>query len=106
MLAVVAISSCLRQPLSLWRSLAVALGVVLLVFPLSALSESLWLSFGAVAAIGWLAMGQGSRRLIVLLPVMMSVLGAVLFEQWSLSAPLANILLIPLYSFLVIPLAL
>ena len=106
MLAVVAISSCLRQPLSLWRSLAVALGVVRVVFPLSALSESLWLSFGAVAAIGWLAMGQGSRRLIVLLPVMMSVLGAVLFEQWSLSAPLANILLIPLYSFLVIPLAL
>ncbi|MEE2869590.1 MAG: DNA internalization-related competence protein ComEC/Rec2 [Pseudomonadota bacterium] len=106
MLAVVAISSCLRQPFSLWRSLAMALCVVLLVFPLSALSESLWLSFGAVAAIGWLAMGQGSRRLIVLLPAVMSVLGAVLFEQWSLSAPLANIVLIPLYSFLVIPLAL
>ena len=106
MLAVVAVAQCARVSVPLWKSLGVALLMVLLLFPLSALSESLWLSFGAVAAIAMLVTSHGARWLLVLLPVMMAMLGAILFQQWSISAPLANLFLIPLYTCIVVPLAL
>ncbi|MCG8391543.1 MAG: DNA internalization-related competence protein ComEC/Rec2 [Pseudomonadales bacterium] len=106
MLVVLALARCLRVPVPLWQSLVLALLAVLLLMPLSALSESLWLSFGAVAFIAALMTGHGSRRLLVLLPVMMTLAGVLLFEQWTVTAPLANLVLVPLYSLLVIPLAL
>lgn len=106
MLAVVAVAQCIRVAVPLWKSLGVALLLVLMLFPLSALSESLWLSFGAVAAIAMLVTSHGARRLLVLLPVVMALVGAILFQQWSVSAPLANLLLIPLYTCVVVPLAL
>ena len=106
MLSVVALASLSRRPVSLWSSLGWALLVVLLLQPLSALSESLWLSFAAVAVIAALMTGHSGRRLLLLLPVLMTVLSAALFGQWSLLSPLANVLLIPLYSLLVIPLTL
>lgn len=106
MLTVVALASLLRRAISLWASLGWALLIVLLVQPLSALSESLWLSFAAVAAIAVLMTGYGGRRLMILLPVLMAVLSAALFSQWSLASPLANLILVPLYSLLVIPLTL
>ncbi|MED5388905.1 MAG: DNA internalization-related competence protein ComEC/Rec2 [Pseudomonadota bacterium] len=106
MLSVVAVARCARVPLPLWQSLAMALLLVLLVFPLSALSESLWLSFGAVAVIAVLVTSHSARWLMILLPAVMTLVGALLFQQWSMSAPLANLLLVPLYTCLVVPLAL
>lgn len=106
MLSVVALASVMRYQANLWSSLGWALLVVLVVQPLSALSESLWLSFAAVAVIALLMMGHGGRRLMLLLPLLMTLLSAALFGQWSLLSPLANLLLIPLYSLLIIPLTL
>lgn len=106
MLAVVAGAQCTRVAVPLWKSLGMALLLVLLLFPLSALSESLWLSFGAVLTIAVLLTSHGGRRLLVLLPLVMALVGAILFQQWSVSAPLANLVLIPLYTCLVVPLAL
>ncbi len=106
MLLVVALAVMLRRQFCLWASLGWALLIVLLMNPLAALSESLWLSFSAVAVIALLMTGHGGRRLMLLLPVIMTVLSAALFAQWSLVSPLANLLLIPLYSLLVIPLTL
>lgn len=106
MLAVVALAQCARVAVPLWKSLGVALMLVLLLFPLSALSESLWLSFGAVAAIAMLVTCHGARGLMVLLPTVMALVGAMLFQQWSVSAPLANLVLIPLYTCVVVPFAL
>lgn len=106
MLAVVAGAQCTRVAVPLWKSLGVALLLVLLLFPLSALSESLWLSFGAVAAIAMLVTSHDARKLLILLPVVMALVSAILFQQWSVSAPLANLLLIPLYTCVVVPLAL
>ena len=106
MLIVVALAQWWRVPVSLWRALGMALLVVLLITPLAALSASLWLSFGAVACIAMLTRSHAPWRLMLLLPVVMAVAGAVLFQQWTPSAPLANLILVPLYTLLVIPAAL
>ncbi|EKF75224.1 DNA internalization-like protein [Alcanivorax hongdengensis A-11-3] len=106
MLSLLALCQWLRVRLALWRVLGLALLIVLLLFPLSSLSMSLWLSFGAVAVIAWLTTGRPDGRLMLWLPVVMMVAGGLLFGQWSWSSPLANLLLVPLYAMLVIPLAL
>ncbi|MEQ3723852.1 DNA internalization-related competence protein ComEC/Rec2 [Alcanivorax sp.] len=106
MLMVVALAQWWRVPISLWRALGLALLVVLLMTPLAALSASLWLSFGAVACIAMLTRSHAPWRLLLLLPAVMAVASAVLFQQWTPSAPLANLLLVPLYTLLVIPAAL
>ena len=106
MLIVVALAQWWRVPISLGRALALALLVVLMIMPLAALSESLWLSFGAVAFIAMLTRSHASWRLIILLPTVMTMASAVLFQQWTPSAPLANLILVPLYTLLVIPAAL
>lgn len=106
MLSVMALASLFRRQNPLWLSLGWALLLVLLVHPLSALSESLWLSFAAVGVIAVLMTGHSGRRLVLLLPLLMTVLSAALFSQWSLVSPVANLVLIPLYSLLIIPLTL
>lgn len=106
MLLVLAVASLRRREVSVWNSLGWALLAVLLTQPLSALSQSLWLSFAAVAVIAALMMGHSGRRLMLLLPVQIMLLSAALFSQWSLLAPVANLVLIPLYSLLIIPLTL
>ncbi len=85
--------------------LGLALLAVLLVQPLAALSAGLWLSFTAVAAI--LLLIDGTRwPVMVALPLLMAVLGAWLFDTWAWLSPLANLLLVPLFSVLVVPAAL
>ena len=114
MIAVVAAARLLRRPLGMWQALALALLVILLVDPLSALQAGFWLSFAGVAWLVWcLPVQGGSRRwlreflsaqgvaTVGLLP-----LGAVLFHQASLAGPLANLLAIPWWSLVVVPLSL
>lgn len=82
--------------------LGLALLVVLLVQPLAVLSAGLWLSFTAVAVI--LLLIDGTRwPVMVTLPILMAVLGAWLFGTWAWLSPLANLLLVPLFSALVVP---
>jgi competence protein ComEC len=97
-------------------SLAAALLLVLLFDPLSVMASGFWLSFLAVAVILYVA--QGGKTLVPmsrwrewgriqwavtvgLAPVLLA-----LFQQASLSSPLANLIAIPVIDLLVVPLTL
>jgi competence protein ComEC len=112
MIAVVAAARLSRRG---WRpvdALSLASIAVLLCDPLSALTAGFWLSFGGVAWLLW-CLPRGSGHLfrdflsaqavatIGLLP-----LGAVLFGQASLAGPLTNLIAIPWWSLVVVPLSL
>ncbi len=86
--------------------------LVVLMNPMSILSASLWLSFGAVGLIlfllagrlkqgnAWMAMGKINVLIGVgLMPILM-----LNFQQISLISPIANILAVPLLSLCVVPL--
>ncbi|WP_093138062.1 DNA internalization-related competence protein ComEC/Rec2 [Pseudoxanthomonas sp. GM95] len=112
MIAVVALARCGRRPASGVQSLALATLAVLLVDPLSPLVAGFWLSF---AGVGWLlwclprsdapllrqflsAQGVASLGLLPLT--------VVLFGQASLAGPLANLVAIPWWSLVIVPLSL
>jgi competence protein ComEC len=114
MLTVLALAFWGRREPRPFTALVVALFVVLLIDPWAVLSAGFWLSFGAMAAILWVAFGrvalpdklrgwltvQGAVTL-ALAPVLF-----LLFQQVSLISPFANAVAIPLVSWLVTPLAL
>lgn len=100
------------------RVLALALLVVILIDPWAVLAAGFWLSFGAVAALlyigsavigqagGWPARVHGWGVIqwaatLASLPVLLLV-----FQQFPLVSPLANLLAVPVISFIVTPLAL
>lgn len=105
-----------RQPAPS-RILALALLAVLILDPWAVRAPGFWLSFGAVAALFWIArtptatagwqqgLGAWGRTqwaaTLASLPVVLLV-----FQQLSLVSPLANALAIPLVSFAIAPLAL
>jgi competence protein ComEC len=96
------------------RLLAAALLVVLLLDPLAVMASGFWLSFLAVGAILYVAVGRtdptswrGRWRMwsrtqwavtLGLTPLLL-----LLFQQTSLSAPLANLIAIPVTSFIIVP---
>jgi len=102
---------------------AIALGLVLLRDPLAVASAGFWLSFFAVAVIlystafkvvrnqgdrfsqlrrGWRSWGRIQWMITIgLLPVL-----AIWFGQSSWVAPIANLIMIPVFSFLVVPMVL
>ena len=115
MLAAFTLGVLLRRRLGAADILGLAMIGVLLLDPLSASEASFWLSFGAVAAIlfvfgnrrgapqGWLmdllrtqwAVGIG------LLPLL-----AFFFQRAGFTAPFANLVEVPIFSLLVVPLVL
>lgn len=104
MLAVWFLCRLLRWRWPRQRVLALALLAVLIWQPLAPLGNGFWLSFLAVAA---LMLVVDSRPNLMSLQCLMSlVLGALaafLFSQWGLVSVLANLLLIPLFSFVLVP---
>lgn len=112
MIAVVVAARLWRRPQRADESLALAAIAMLLVAPLSPLAPGFWLSFVGVAWLMWCLPHGGGHRLreflgaqgvatLGLLP-----LSAVLFGQASLAGPLANLLAVPWWSLVVVPLAL
>lgn len=114
MLAVTAVALWLGQITSVAVVLTLALFVVSLLDPWAVLSPGFWLSFGAVAVILFVCVGQagpphwlaGWARTqwavtLGLVPAMLAM-----FQQVSLVSPLANAFAIPVVSLLVVPLAL
>ena len=97
-----------------WRTLALALAVIVLVDPWAPLSPGLWLSFGAVVLIFYAGTGwsRGESRLVQwgrvqwAITVGLAPAALLLFGQVSLAGPLANALAIPLVSVVITPLAL
>lgn len=102
-----------RRALEPWLAFAAALVMILTLDPLAPLGAGFWLSFGAVAGLlliaplvhhggmigGWLRAQWGVS--MALAPVL-----AVLYGQVPVSSPLANLLAVPLFSLLVVPLVL
>lgn len=116
MIATIAALRLLRRPGHGADALALAAIAVLLVDPLALLGADFWLSFLGVAWLLWClpAAGEGGWRerlggfvsaqgvaSLGLLP-----LCVVLFGQASLAGPLANLVAVPWWSLIVVPLAL
>lgn len=115
MLTAVALCLLLDRRVSRSRMLALALLVVTLVDPWCVLAPGFWLSFCAVAILLLVAAGQGGERRPMLLTLLkaqiainLAMIPALLifFHQFSLVAPLANLLAVPVVSFVVLPLCL
>lgn len=112
MIAVVAGARLSRRPMRIGDSLALAAVAIVCVDPLALLSAGFWLSFAGVAWLVWCLPHGPSRPLrdfvsaqavatVGLLP-----LGVALFGQASLAGPLANLVAVPWWSLVVVPLAL
>lgn len=106
LLVMVCLLSGRRQ--SPWQVLLLALLLVTVPMPLALLDSGFWLSFGAVAVLLFLhhAGRVGLLRMQLLLTLVFGLLTAGLFDVWSLSAVPANLLLVPLFSLLLVPLVL
>lgn len=97
-----------RRPIDPPTVLAVVLFVLLVVNPLEILTAGFWLSFLAVALLMALLNG-GVRELLraqLLLSLGTGVFAGWLFSAWSLVSIVANLIMVPLFSFVIIPLAL
>ena len=114
MVCVVAAALWAGRIASPWRTLALALAVVVLMDPWAPLAAGLWLSFGAVLLIFYIAAGwsQPAPKLVQWTHMQWAItLGLapaalLLFGQVSIAGPLANAVAIPLVSVVITPLAL
>ena len=110
MLAAVAGAVLGRRFVRPLRGLALAALLVVLFDPLALLSAGFWLSFGAVGLILLALSGRRHGRLMGFARVQLAIslglapLLLLFFNQVSLVAPLVNLVLIPAFSLLVIPL--
>jgi len=110
MVAVVAAALWCGRIASPSRTLALALAVIVAADPWAPLAPGLWLSFGAVALIFYVARA-GARvmqwiRMQWAITVGLAPAALLLFGQVSIAGPLANALAIPIVSIIVTPLAL
>ncbi len=114
MVCVVALALWSGRLVSPARTLALALGAVVLSDPWAPLAPGFWLSFGAVALIFYVAAGwTGAEprllqwgRIQWAVTLGLAPAALLLFGQVSLVGPLANAVAIPLVSVVVTPLAL
>lgn len=107
------VASLSRRKSGATGNLLLAASGVLLLSPLAAIGSGFWLSFGAVSALLWFARWQRGfkslRRALqtqASMSLIMLPLGALFFGGGSLVAVLANLLMIPLVGWVVVPLAL
>ncbi|MDQ3228956.1 MAG: DNA internalization-related competence protein ComEC/Rec2 [Pseudomonadota bacterium] len=112
MIAVIVAARLWRRPQHATESLALAAIVLLILDPLALLAPGFWLSF---VGVGWLlwCLPQGTRNIfkdflsaqgvatLGLLPLTVA-----LFGQASLAGPLANLVAVPWWSLVVVPLSL
>lgn len=113
MIGVVAAARLWRSHASVADALALAAIAILLVDPLSVLGAGFWLSFAGVAWLVWCLPRATSVPVVrgFLTAQGVATLGllpltAILFGQASVAGPLANLLAIPWWSLVVVPLAL
>ncbi len=116
MIAVLVLARCLRRHQRLADSLALACVVLLLLDPLSVLGAGFWLSFAGVAWLLWCLPDDAKGGVGVMLRGFIGAqavatlgllpLTVVLFGQASFAGPFANLLAVPWWSLVVIPVAL
>ena len=127
MIAIVLLAKIYLVNMQPFRQLAIAVFVVLLWDPVAVIAPGFWLSFMAVTAI-FLAIGNKEiaednvgiktanhdlfakiRDLVAMqwsITLLLLPFSLLFFKQVSIVSPIANLLLIPLFSFFVVPLAL
>lgn len=111
MLAVGAWVAFRRRPRSVFDAWACAMLVVLATDPGAVAGAGFWLSFGAVFIIAWCLAGRTGRvsapvalvRIQSCAGLGLLPLTAWFFQQGALSAPLANLLAIPVFSLMIVP---
>ena len=110
MLATFVVASLIGRTGNAWRSLIIACALILLIDPLAALSPGLWLSVGAVALIVWWVQWRATKSALRAglqmhgwLCVAMLPITGWLFEGGSLVAALANVIMVPVIGFWVVP---
>lgn len=116
MIAVLVLARCLRRHQRMPDSLALACVALLLLDPLGVLSAGFWLSFAGVAWLLWCLPADSKGGIGVMLRGFLGAqavatlgllpLSVVLFGQASFAGPFANLLAVPWWSLVVIPLAL
>lgn len=114
MLSVVCLALKFRAQCNLLNTIATAIVIILIVDPLAIGSTSLWLSAGALLMINFvlylLQDQQGWLRKLLLIQGLFSLIfipiGIVLFGQVNSAGFLANIIAIPVISFVLLPLTL
>lgn len=111
MIAVVVLARLSRRPVRVADSLALAALAVLVFDPLAILAAGFWLSFAGVAWLAWClpqsqhwAKGFLSAQGVATLGLL--PLTVALFGQASLVGPLANLVAIPWWSLVVVPMSL
>lgn len=111
MIAVVVLARLARRHVRIADTLALAMLSVLVFDPLSLLAAGFWLSFGGVAWLAW-CLPASLHWAKAFLPAQgVATVGllpftAVLFGQTSLAGPLANLVAIPWWSLVIVPLSL
>jgi competence protein ComEC len=110
MVSVVALALWCGRIASPARTLALALAVVVAADPWAPLAPGLWLSFGAVGLIFYVASNESSiaqwGRMQWAITIGLAPAALLLFGQVSVAGPLANAVAIPVVSVVVTPLAL
>ena len=112
MIVFVALALRLRRHAGVAQSLAVAAILVLALDPLSVLRPGFWLSFGGVAWLAWCLqdMRAGHVRQFVAAQAVATLglmpLAIAFFGQASLAGPFANLVAVPWWSGVVVPLSL
>ena len=114
MLGVICFALKTRTQCNLLNSIATAVVIILIIDPLAVGSASLWLSVGALLIINFaqylLLYQQGWLRQLLLIQALFSLLfipvGILLFGQVNSAGFFANIIAIPVVSFVLLPLAL
>ena len=110
MIAVVVLARLSRRVVGIGQCLGLALLAMVLVDPLALLSAGFWLSFAGVAWLAW-SLPHGRQPLVrgLLTAQAVATLGllpltVLLFGQASLIGPLVNLVAIPWWSLVVVPL--
>lgn len=112
MLALLFVARCARRPLSGDRLLLLALIIFVTLDPVGMLSTGFWLSFLAVATLILAVSDPAARRIWLLVRTQLNVfvglapLSLAAFGQIPLTAPIANLFMIPLFSLVLVPLVL
>ena len=110
----VGLGATVWRPVGLSHALALAMLLVLLLDPFSVLAPGFWLSFLAVAWIGWGMQGRVGEatlwdrwgRVQVVVSLGLAPALAFWFQQISLAGVVANLVAIPWVSFVTVPLVL
>lgn len=111
----VALAFLLQRRSAIYEGLIWSLLLVLLIFPLSVLSASFWMTFIAVVVISLLLMGRSQQnhnwkhklnsllKLQVAITLTLAIPSLLYFQQASLLGMMVNIAMIPLFSILLLP---